>query len=134
MALCLRDQHKQRGSLSGEWDIFEGLGVEGMWNFSRQNINISESPECKLLELEPSGVGKDGDTEPGQISLGVSTPTTCFLEVKSGYEEHQGSLKTKSQEDRLQTWGHACCVLIGGGGMGESRPTYLAFSDGILGH
>lgn len=57
-------------------------------SFLRQNINISKSPECKLSQLKPSGVGRDGDTELGQISLGVSSPTTCFLEVKSGYEEH----------------------------------------------
>lgn len=31
---------------------------------------------------------RGGDTELGQISLGVSSPTACFLEVKSGYEEH----------------------------------------------
>lgn len=65
-------------------------------SFSRQNINISESPECKILQLGPSGVGWDGDTEQEQIFLGVSSPTACFLEVKSGYEEHQGSLKGKS--------------------------------------
>lgn len=61
-------------------------------DFSRQNINLSESPECKLSQLEPSGVGRDGDAELGQTSLGVSSPTACFLEVKSGYEEHQGEV------------------------------------------
>lgn len=65
-------------------------------SFTRQNINISKSPECKLSQLKPSGVGRDGNVELGQISLGVSSPTTCFLEVKSGYEEHEGSLKGKS--------------------------------------
>lgn len=87
-------------------------------SFSRQNINISESPKCKLSQLEPSGVGREGDTELGQTSLRVSSPTACFLEVKSGYEEHQGEVIRR----QATTWGCVCCVLIGGGDMGESRP------------
>lgn len=46
---------------------------------SRQDINIPESPECKLLQLEPSGEGRDGGTELGQIPFGRFIPHSLFF-------------------------------------------------------
>lgn len=52
----------------------------------------------------------------GQIPLGVSSSTTCFLELKSGYEEHQGSFEEEVTKGQATAWGQeCCCVLLGGG-------------------
>lgn len=55
-------------------------------------------------------MGRDGDTELGQTPLGVSSSTTCFLEVKSGYEEHQGSFEEEVIKGQATAWVHECVL------------------------
>lgn len=84
------------------------------------------------MQVEPSGVGRDGDSELGQILLGVSSPTTCFLEVKSGFEEPQGSFEGEVMRGQATAWGQesVCWVLTG---EVESGPTRVALPHGTVG-
>lgn len=55
----------------------------------------------------------------GQIPLGVSSSTTCFLELKSGYEEYQGSFEEEVTKGQATAWGHGCTLCASWGRGGE---------------
>lgn len=101
------ERTKTRVHLSRQWGISEGPGGRGDMghgSFSRQNITISESPECKLSQREPSGGGGMVIQSSGRFLWVFPPPQHVFLEVKS--EEHQGSFEGEVIKGQVTSWGH----------------------------
>ena len=99
--------------------ISEGLRIEGTWSAAAlqgrmsiylraQNVSF-----CSWNHLER---GEMVAQSWGRFLLGVSSPRACFLDMKSGYKEHQGCLKGKVIKGQATAWGpEVYHVLIGEG-------------------